>query len=164
MAEIKNMLTLSLSIKAIKTKMLTTLDYSIEINASLEKVWKSLWELENYKKWTAIFSAGSYYETSEFVKGNSIHLLTPTGDGMYSIIEELKINKILVFHHIGALENFKEMPIDPTWKNAHESYQLIEKGEKTILMVKVDTLDQYIDGMNKTFPLALKSLKDLAEN
>ena len=38
------------------------LEFSIEIKASKEKVCGSLWHDQNYRKWTAIFLPGSYYE------------------------------------------------------------------------------------------------------
>ncbi len=74
-----------------------TLQFEIQIHASTEIVWNNLWELKNYISWTSVFCEGSYYETSEFKEGNSIHLLTPEGHGMYSIIEKLEQNKHLSF-------------------------------------------------------------------
>jgi hypothetical protein len=40
-----------------------TLVFKINIKASPEKVWQSLWQLENYKIWTNPFCEGSYYKT-----------------------------------------------------------------------------------------------------
>ena len=31
------------------------LEFSIEINASKEKVWEALWKAENYAEWTKVF-------------------------------------------------------------------------------------------------------------
>ncbi|MGQ0827138.1 MAG: hypothetical protein ACT4ON_01960 [Bacteroidota bacterium] len=36
------------------------LQFTIDIKASREKVWKTLWEDTSYRKWTSAFSEGSY--------------------------------------------------------------------------------------------------------
>lgn len=54
-----------------------TLTYKFKIHSTPEKVWKCLWEPENYKKWTNVFCQGSYYITDSFTQGNKIHLLIP---------------------------------------------------------------------------------------
>ncbi len=143
------------------------LRFKISINAPAEKVWKCLWELENYTKWNSVFGSGNYYKTDSFLQGNKIHLLTPGGDGMYSILEKIVENELLVFKHLGELQNFEEQPIDENtqeWTNALESYELKSLGKETELTVQVETVEQYVDHMNKTFPMALQDLKKLAEN
>ena len=39
------------------------LQFSIEINAPKEKVWDTLWQDENYRKWTSVFMEGSFAES-----------------------------------------------------------------------------------------------------
>ncbi len=144
-----------------------TLNFTIHINATPEKVWNCLWEIENYKIWTSPFCIGSYYKTDRFVEGSKIHLLTPSGEGMFSIIETLKENTFLAFQHLGDIKNFEEMPISgesETWTGAMETYALNETENGTELTVNVDTLESYVDFMKKTFPLALNELKRISEN
>lgn len=141
--------------------------FKITLKASPEKVWNSLWEIENYKKWTGIFCQGSYYVTESFTQGNKIHLLAPNGGGMYSILDQVIENKLLVFRHIGELKDFKEQPIDTQtqiWTNALESYQLTPFENSTELQITVDTIEDYVDLMNNTFPKALEVLKTIAES
>jgi hypothetical protein len=145
---------------------IVTLIFEISIQADAAKVWHSLWNLENYKAWTSVFCAGSYYKTDDFKKGNKIHLLTPNGDGMYSILHDVQENKFLAFKHLGDLKNHNEMPIEGdvlAWSGALETYTLNQNGNTTDLIVHVDTIDTYIDFMNKSFPLALQELKKIAE-
>ena len=52
------------------------LQFSIEINAPKEKVWDTLWQDENYRKWTSVFIEGSFAE-SDWKEGGKIHFLTP---------------------------------------------------------------------------------------
>ncbi|MBU3661499.1 MAG: hypothetical protein FGM14_16665 [Flavobacteriales bacterium] len=141
--------------------------FKISISATAEKVWDSLWEIENYKKWTSVFCDGSYYKTNDFSQGNKIHLLAPNGGGMYSILEKIVENETLVFKHLGELKNFEEQPNDEAtqgWSNALESYELKQKGNEIELTVQVETVEEYVAHMNKTFPLALQELKNISEN
>lgn len=39
-------------------------------------------------------------------------MLTPAGEGMYSIIDRLEENRYLAFRHLGWVSNFEEQPID----------------------------------------------------
>lgn len=136
------------------------LEFNIQIESTPEKVWKCLWEQENYKKWTDIFCKGSYYKVDNFKQGSKIHLLSPSGVGIYSIIDVLEENIKLVFKHLGELKNFEEQSFT-NWTNAIESYELIKNENGVNLKVNVDTLDEYINFMNETFPLALLKLKEL---
>lgn len=140
-----------------------TLSFTIRINASADKVWEHLWERENYTQWTSVFCDGSYYKTDRFEEGQKIHLLTPNGDGMYSLLEKVVENELLVFKHLGELQNFEEQPIQG-WTNALESYALTAIGNVTELTVQVETAEEYVEHMKKTFPLALQEVKRISEN
>jgi hypothetical protein len=144
-----------------------TLVFKININASPEKVWQSLWQLENYKIWTNPFCEGSYYKTDSFTEGSKIHLLTPSGEGMYSVLDRVDENHFMAFKHLGDIKNFEETPMTPeteSWSGAMETYTLNKTDSGTELIVNVDTLEKYIDFMNTTFPLALNELKRISEN
>jgi hypothetical protein len=143
-----------------------TLEYTIEVQTTAGRLWNCLWESENYQAWTSVFCEGSHYLTDAFAEGNKIHLLTPGGEGMYSILDKIIENNFLAFRHLGEMKNFEEQPIDEAvqgWTNAIESYEIIEREGGVELLVKVDTVDEYVDHMNKSFPQALQKLKQLAE-
>ncbi len=142
-----------------------TLQFKIHLNSSAEKVWNSLWQIENYKKWTNPFCEGTYYKTENFIQGSKIHFLSPNGAGMYSIIDTLIENKWIIFKHIGELNNFEEQPINEKtkqWTNAIESYELVNEQNGTTLFVNVDIAEEFADYMNTTFPLALDELNKIA--
>ncbi len=146
---------------------MTSLIFTIQIKATPEKVWHSLWDSENYKIWTTPFCQGSYYKTDHFTEGNKIHFLTPDGQGMYSVIEKIDPYEYLAFRHIGNIKNFEELPIDnetEKWTNALETYRLVQVDSGITLTVIVDTVDNFFDFMNKVFPLALNELKNISEN
>jgi uncharacterized protein YndB with AHSA1/START domain len=136
-----------------------TLQFEIHIDASPSIIWECLWKLENYKLWTTVFCDGSYYEVNEFKEGNRIHLLTPEGHGMYSVLEKIEENRLLVFRHLGDILDFKEQE-NSNWENAFESYELTKNDKGTYLKVAVDTLEKYIPFMEQTLPKALSVLKN----
>lgn len=140
--------------------------FEVNIKASREKVWEKLWDKESYTLWTKPFTEGSYYE-GELKEGNRVHLLSPTGEGMYSDIEILQENELLIFKHIGMLKDKKELPLDEetkTWTGCFESYRLKQNDGSTLVIVEVDTIENYVDWMNKSFPMALQELKKISEN
>lgn len=137
--------------------------FTIQIESQAEKLWQQLWDKESYKKWTNVFCAGSYYEAASLQVGESVHFLTPSGEGMFAIVEEHIPNKKIVFKHLGELSNFQEQ-INPLWESAIEQYELIENTSDLTLVVTVDTLEMYETHMNLVFPKALDVLKRLVEN
>ena len=69
------------------TAGLQKVNFSSLIKASKDKVWNALWDDENYKKWTSVFSEGSH-AISDWKEGSKILFLDSNGSGMYSIIAE----------------------------------------------------------------------------
>lgn len=142
------------------------LEFSIIINASANKVWQVLWYDTTYRKWTSAFHEGSY-AVSDWKEGSRVHFLSPNGNGMYSMISECKENELMAFKHLGEIKNFEEQPAnDETkeWSDAREIYSLKETNGITTLNVFMDSIDSFEDYMNKTFPVALSLVKELAEN
>lgn len=144
-----------------------TISYTTTIEASPEKIWDCLLGEENYKIWTAPFCPGSYYKTDAFLKGNKIHFLNPEGSGMYSKIDTCIANREIAFRHIGEIKNFEEIPLDSEaekWTNALEKYEIVEHDAHCELLVTVDIIEEYLEYMNQSFPLALGELKRISES
>jgi len=139
--------------------------FKIIIREGAKKVWKVLWDKEQYKMWTKPFTAGSYY-SGEIAQGNRIHFLTPEGHGMYSDVAYVKENEQVVFLHIGEMKDFKELPVDEQtekWTRSSESYQLMPANEGVLLRVEVDCDPQYLNAMREMFPKALQKIKEICE-
>lgn len=85
------------------------LEFSININAPKEKVWEALWKDENYRKWTAVFSEGSYAE-SDFEKGSEFRFLNPEKDGVWGEITEMIPNEKVYFTHRGEVHKGINQP------------------------------------------------------
>lgn len=141
--------------------------YRATINAPKEKVWETLWSEETYPKWTAVFSEGSRAET-DWKQGSKVRFLNGEGEGMVSRIVHNVPNELMSIEHLGIvqrngneiLEGEKVRP----WAGAMENYQLQMTAGKTELKVEMDVADEYEDYFQKTWPKALKKLRQLAEN
>lgn len=144
---------------------MTKLNFNIEIDAPTKKVWQVLWNDSTYRKWTSVFQEGSY-AVSDWKEGSKIQFLTPEGEGMFSIIAECRSNEYMAFKHLGVVKKFEELPENEetkSWSGSMETYSLKEINGKTTLNLNLDTIEQYQDYFNKTFPKALALIKVLVE-
>jgi hypothetical protein len=141
------------------------LQFSIDIRAPKEEVWKALWEDSSYRKWTSVFSEGSYAVT-DWNEGSKVFFLDSNQDGMSSIIAKKVPNERMTFKHIGVVKNGKEQPLDEEakkWSGAIEEYTLRETGGSTRLQVDIDITDDHYDIFQKSFPKALEIVKEISE-
>jgi uncharacterized protein YndB with AHSA1/START domain len=142
------------------------INFSTSINAPREKVWDVLWNDDSYRKWTNVFTEGSYAETDNWKEGSKVLFLSPSGDGMVSKVASNKKNEYMSFEHLGVVKNGIEDTESENvkeWAGAKENYRLIEENGKTKLVVDMDSTDEFKDYFIKTFPVALEKVKELAE-
>ncbi|MEO2052013.1 MAG: hypothetical protein ABGX00_09590 [Allomuricauda sp.] len=142
-----------------------TLTYTIEIQAGKDKIWESLWDKDNYTKWTKPFSEGLYFETASFSEGSEIRFFAPNGDAMISKIINLQPKEYIAFEHLSMMQNGKISAFNNEGENNQffESYQLVENESSVTLKAKVNTLESEEKSMDKTFPKALQIVKELSE-
>jgi hypothetical protein len=141
------------------------LNFSIDINATREEVWKILWTDATYRKWTSAFYEGSY-AVSDWKEGSKILFLDPNGSGMSSIIDKKIPNEFMSFRHMGEIKNGQEMPADEKtkkWSGAMENYTLRQMGELTRLDVEIDVTEEHVKIFNEAFPKALQKVKEISE-
>lgn len=142
-----------------------TLEFKVRIKSSAERVWDVLWNDETYREWSGTFCEGSY-AISDWNEGDKIHFMSPSGEGMNSIIETKIPAEYMAFKHIGEIKDFKELPLnDETkqWSGAMETYQLTQYDEFTDLKAQVDVIEKHIDYFKEAFPRGLEKVKELAE-
>lgn len=142
------------------------INFSTSINAPREKVWDVLWNDDSYRKWTSVFTEGSYAKTDNWKEGSKVLFLSPGGDGMVSKVASNKKNAFMSFEHLGVVKNGVEDTESESvkgWAGARENYTLTEEGGKTELMVDMESTDEFKDYFIKTFPVALEKVKELAE-
>lgn len=147
--------------------------YKIEINATASKAFETMLGLKNkktYEGWTAEFNPTSTYEGS-WEKGNKILFVGVDENGkrggMISRIAENIPNKFVSIQHYGMLDGDKEIidgPLVEKWAGGFENYSFSESGNKTMVSVEIDVIDDYLDYFNTTYPKALNKLKEIIES
>ena len=143
------------------------LNFSISINAPKEKVWKTLWGISTYRKWTAAFAEGSDAVTDNWKEGSKVLFVDGKGSGMVSTVAVNKPNEYMSFQHLGEVTDGVEDTSSEKvkgWSGARENYTLKDTGGKTELIVDMDSTDDFKDYFSKTWPLALEQVKRLSEN
>jgi hypothetical protein len=139
---------------------MNTLNFSIKINASKEKVWNALWNETNYNEWTKAFIEGSH-AVSDWNEGSHIRFLGPNNNGMFAVIDKKIPNQQMTFKHLGEIKNGIEEPKD--WAGALESYFLSESNGVTDLKVEADASKEMEQMFQDMFPKALEIVKQIAE-
>jgi hypothetical protein len=148
---------------------MTTLRYSVHINAGRTTVWTTMLEDRTYREWARPFRDGSHFEGS-WKKGSDIRFLAPTDDGgeagMFSRIKENIPHEFISIEHIGMIV---DGAVDTTsdevkkWALSYENYTFTENGMGTELIVDMLIEEEYVPMMNEMWPDALKVLKALCE-
>ncbi len=138
-----------------------TLKFNMKINAPREKVWRALWDDQNYREWTSVFTAGSYAK-SEWKQGSRIDFLNPSGSGIFAIIDTLVPNTQMTFKHQGEIKEGKDME-GGEWTGALESYFLSEENGQTVLNTELQTTADFQQYFKDIFPKAMEALKQIAE-
>ncbi|MCX8534010.1 SRPBCC domain-containing protein [Chryseobacterium luquanense] len=137
------------------------LEYTIQINASPEKVWTVLWDDFSYRQWTSAFTEGSFY-IGTWEQDSIVKFFDPNNNGMYSRVLKNDPSKEMTFLHLGEIFDGVEVPQD--WGDATESYILEETEEGTKLVARIKTSEEFKSFFEDKFPVALQNVKNLAEN
>ncbi|MCU7616931.1 SRPBCC domain-containing protein [Chryseobacterium sp. PBS4-4] len=138
-----------------------TLEYTIQINATPEKVWTVLWDDTSYRQWTSAFTKGSFY-VGTWEEGSMMKFYDPENNGMYSRVLKNDPNKEMVFIHLGEIFDGVEVPQD--WGDATETYILEETEEGTKLIARIKASEEFKGFFEDKFPVALQNVKNLSEN
>ncbi|MBN2464691.1 SRPBCC domain-containing protein [candidate division WOR-3 bacterium] len=146
------------------------LQFDIVIDAPRDKVWENIVNDEPYRKWTAPFMPGSFFE-GNWGKGTRMRFLVrgENGEvnGMFSEIAECRKPEFISIKHLGLVKNGQEdneSEEAKKWVAGHENYVLTDLGGRTSFRVDMDNVP---DEMEKEFadswPRALALLKELSE-
>ncbi len=141
------------------------LTFNTTINATCEQVWHALWNEDNYRKWTTVFSEGSTVET-DWKKGSKVLFTDGKGSGMVSEIADNIPNEFMSFRHLGMVKDGVEDTTSEKvkdWAGAMENYRLKDAGGSTELEVELDINNEYKDYFADAFPKALQKVKEILE-
>ena len=143
------------------------MNFSIDINAPRERVWKVLWGDQNYRDWTSAFMEGSYAVTDDWKEGSKVLFLAPDGQGMVSKVGAKRQNEFMSFEHQGVVKDgIEDTTSDEVkqWQGAKENYTLKEAGKGTKLIIDMDISEKEKEYFEKVWPKALERVKSLAES
>ncbi|QCX37306.1 SRPBCC domain-containing protein [Aureibaculum algae] len=146
--------------------------FKTEINTSAQKVYEMMLGLNDkstYEYWTAAFNPTSTYE-GNWDKGSKM-LFVGTDEngkkgGMISEIVEHRPAEFISIRHYGILDGDKEITTGEQvekWAGGHENYRFTENNGTTTVIIEMDTIDEYLDYFNSTYPKALDKLKEISE-
>lgn len=148
------------------------IQFKKEINATAQKVYEMMLGLNDkstYEYWTSAFNPTSTYEGS-WEKGSKIYFVGMDENGkkggMVSEIEEHLPSKFVSIRHYGFLDGDTEITTGEQvekWAGGHENYSYQENNGVTTVTVDMDTIDEYSDYFNNTYPIALDKLKEISE-
>ena len=140
------------------------LQFSIEINASKERVWATLWEDVTFRDWANIIDEGTYMK-GVMKEGNEVQFISSVnGYGVTSLIEKLNPNEYVLFRHSADTQKSGQQEREKEWTGATESYSVAEKNGVTTLILKTDVPQEQEETFNIRLPRALERIKTLAEN
>nr|WP_298001213.1 SRPBCC domain-containing protein [uncultured Flavobacterium sp.] len=149
------------------------LKFTTTINASAQKVYDNMLGLTNketYNQWVAVFNPTSTFEGS-WEKGSKIYFVGCDENGnkagmVSEIVEHIPVEFVLVRHY-GFLQDGKEITtgeLVEKWSGGFENYTFSEINGITTVTVDLDTIDEYLDYFNESYPKALVALKNSVEN
>lgn len=139
------------------------LQFSIEINAPKEKVWKTLWTDQSFREWANVIDEGTY-KIGEMVEGNEVQFISSVnGYGVTSLIERLNPNEYVLFRHQADTKESGGQVREVEWTGGQESYSLRENGGITTLTIDQDVPPEQEETFEERIPKALEKVKFLAE-
>lgn len=139
------------------------MQFSIEINATKERVWDTLWEDETFRQWASIIDPGTYM-VGDLDEGNEIQFISAeNGYGVTSLVEKLKPGEFLLLRHQSDTQSSGEQERKKEWTGGEESYRLTEKDGVTTLTVAFDVPPELEEYFKVNYPKALERVKVLAE-
>ena len=139
------------------------MQFSVEINATKEKVWDTLWQDETLREWAGIIDPGTYM-VGELKEGNEVRFISAeNGYGVTSLVEKLVVGEFLLLRHQADTQEAGEREREKEWKGGKESYSLAEKGGITTLTAAFDVPPELEEYFKDNYPKALQRVKDLAE-
>lgn len=140
-----------------------TMEYSIEINASRNRVWETLWGDATFRDWSGIIDEGTYMK-GEMKEGNEVEFISAeNGYGVTSLVVKLQPEEFVSFRHRADTKENGQQTREKEWTGGVESYHLTENNGKIILTVNTDVPKEQEALFNERFPKALMRIKALAE-
>ena len=138
------------------------MQFSVEINATREKVWDTLWQDETFREWAGIIDPGTHM-IGDLKEGDEVQFISANGYGVTSLVEKLIEGKFLLLRHRADTQDDGKREREKEWTGGAESYRLAEKDGTTTLAVVFDVPPELEEYFKVNYPKALERVKELAE-
>lgn len=138
-------------------------EFSVEIHATKETIWKTLWEDKSFREWSNIIDEGTYL-VGVLEEGSEIQFISSVnGYGVTSFVEKLIPNTSVVLRHLADTKDSGQAERAKDWTGGKEIYQLTEIEDRILLTVVIDIPLEHEALFDEIFPKALNCIKILAE-
>lgn len=135
--------------------------FTIRIDSTPAQVWHTLYSDAGYREWTSVFSKGSHAIT-DWKKGSKALFLDEDNNGLLATIADARSCEFMSIRHHGDVQKGVEIP-NLTW-SGYENHTLKKTTDgKTELTVGLDVPENFMDEMNRLWPVALEKIKAIAE-
>lgn len=101
------------------------MQFSIEIRATKERVWDTLWQDETLRDWAGIIDPGTHM-VGDLKEGNEVQYISGNGYGVTSLVEKLTPGEFLLLRHQVDTQESGQQERDKQWTGGAESYRLAE--------------------------------------
>ncbi|WP_374948216.1 SRPBCC domain-containing protein [Mucilaginibacter sp.] len=142
--------------------------FKIDISATPQKVWNTLFTDEDYKRWTEVFCEGSHAIT-DWKEGSKAHFLDDKGRGMFAVLEKVVPNEYMSIKALGEIIDGQETYDSDGAKacsGSYENYTLTANGDKTLLTVDLaggSIPEEFQKFLATVWPKAMIKIKEIAE-
>lgn len=137
--------------------------FQVEVHATKEKVWDTLWQDETFRQWASIIDPGTY-RVGDLIEGSEVQFISSeNGYGVTSKVVKLKKYEYIVLKHTADTQKSGREERDKEWTGGRESYELVERDGLTILTLVCDIPIEMAEYFRLQYPKALLVVKELAE-
>lgn len=138
--------------------------FVVEIHATKEKVWDTLWQNETFRQWANIIDPETYM-VGDLKEGNEVQFISAaSGYGVTSLVAQLVPGEFLLLKHQADTQSSGTREREKQWTGGQESYSLTEKDGTTTLTVAFDVPSELEEEFKVSYPKALERVKVLAES
>lgn len=139
------------------------MQFTVEIKASKDKVWDTLWADATFREWASIIDPGTYM-VGELKEGSEVQFISSeNGYGVTSLVDTLVINEFLRLKHQADTQETGTLDRKKEWTGGEESYSLTESNGTTTLTIAFDVPPELENYFRENYPAAMERIKALAE-
>ena len=144
-------------------KHMKELQFAIEINATKQRVWDTLWQDATFREWAGIIDPGTYM-VGELKAGSEIQFISAeNGYGVTSLVEQVVPGEFLLLRHEADTQDAGAHVRESEWTGGAETYSLVQNNGTTTLTATFDVPPQQEKYFKTAYPKVLDCIKELAE-